>query len=144
MHWHFLIVPMGTLRETLRVGNWLRLRSLSKKRLSLSILLFMFRILVKNYNSLIVHLLPESRCKYVFLTKLKYWKKFPAFSMSFTESSTSLQVSKKLTSPLEVLWKSFSLVFLAVSCFSLTVKLFVKNIWELCAYILSNNHLIVS
>jgi len=34
--------------------------------------------------------------------------------MSFTESSsTSLQVSKKLTSPLEVLWKSFSLVFLA-------------------------------
>lgn len=96
---------------------------------------------------MLLHYVPENWCKFapyphtdfeILLNcvpdKLKYSKKFPAFSLVFTESHfTLLQVSKKLTSPLDVLWKSFSLVFFAVSCISCTEIIFQEHLgpWSL-------------
>lgn len=55
---------------------------------------------------------------------------FQPFLWPLLSFSTLIQVSKKLISPLEVVWKSFSLVFFAVSSFSSTLKLFVMDICE--------------
>jgi hypothetical protein len=144
MHWRFLIVPVGTLRETLRVGNWLRPRSLSRKRLCFSILVFvqsskkllffafygfyliacasMHFAVAYNDFEILLNCVPEN------IEVLK--ESFQPFLWPLLSFSTLIQVSKKLISPLEVVWKSFSLVFFAVSSFSSTLKLFVMDICE--------------
>lgn len=118
-------MPTGTFRGIRKVGNWLRLRSLSRKRLSLSkkwwcweffskTILVCFYIMYLKAGASLQHThTPILRfCWIVFLTNWSTRKKFPAFSLVFYWKSFYLvtgfwKAHQSSWSPLEVLQSCF-------------------------------------